>query len=87
MSTKAPSPVKIFPDSSIEKQVYSLVDSLSEFIPVENDRYRLGYGLFKYISGDGDAPEILVKSTKIKIDNISAIELAEKLSEGLNKIK
>lgn len=87
MATKTPSPVKIFPDSSIEKQVYSLVDSLSEFIPVENDRYRLGYGLFKYISGDGDAPEILVKSTKIKIENVSKSELVEKLSNGLSKIK
>ena len=87
MSTKAASPIKIFPDSSLEKQVYSLVDSLSEFIPVENDRYRLGYGLVKYVEGNGDAPEILVKSTKVEIANISASELAQKLSEGLSKIK
>jgi len=87
MSTKAASPIKIFPDSSLEKQVYSLVDSLSEFIPVENDRYRLGYGLVKYVEGNGDAPEILVKSTKVEIANISASELAQNLSEGISKIK
>ena len=87
MATKAPSPVKSFPDSSLEKQVYSLVDSLMEFIPVENDRYRLGYGLVKYIEGNGDAPEILVKSTKVEIANISASELAQNLSEGISKIK
>ena len=60
MATKAPSPVKVFPDSSLEKQVYSFVDSLKEFIPVDNDRNRLSYGLIKYLSGDGDAPEVLV---------------------------
>ena len=87
MATKAPSPVKVFPDSSLEKQVYSFVDSLKEFIPVDNDRNRLSYGLVKYMEGNGDAPEILVKSTKVEIINISASELAQKLSEGIGKIK
>ncbi len=87
MATKAPSPVKTFPDTSLEKQVYSFVDSLAEFIPVDNDRNRLSYGLIKYLSGDGDAPEVLVQSTKVEIANISASELAQKLSEGISKIK
>lgn len=87
MSTKAPSPVKEFPETSLEKQVYSLVDSLAEFIPFENDRNRLGYGLFKYISGDGDAPEVLLSSAKIQFENISTQELSQKLSDGLVKLK
>lgn len=87
MSTKAPSPVKEFPETSMEKQVYSLVDTLEEYIPFESDRNRLGYGLFKYITGEGDAPEVLVKSTKIQLENISVSELAKKLSEGLTKLK
>lgn len=87
MSTKAPSPVKEFQDTSLEKQVYSLVESFKEFIPAENDRYRLGYGLFQYISGEGDAPEVLVKSTKIQVKKISLTELAGKISEELSKIK
>lgn len=87
MSTKAPSPVKTFSDLSLEKQVYSFVDSLMEFIPVENDRNRLGYCLVKYMEGNGDSPEILVKSTKVEIANISASELAHKLTEGISKIK
>ena len=87
MATKAPSPVKVFPDSSLEKQVYSFVDSLKEFIPVDNDRNRLSYGLVKYMEGNGDAPEVLVQSTKVEIANVSASELAQKLSEGIGKIK
>ncbi len=87
MSTKAPSPVKTFPDTSLEKRVYSFVDSLKEFIPVHNDRNRLSYGLIKFLRGDGDAPEVLVQSTKVEIANISASELAQKLTEGIGKIK
>ncbi len=87
MTTKAPSPVKSFPDTSIEKQVYTLVDSLKEYMPIDNDRNRLSYGLVKYLSGEGDAPEILVQSTKVHIKNISASELAQKLTEGISKIK
>lgn len=87
MATKAPSPVKEFPETSLEKQVYSLVESLAEYIPVENDRYRLSYGLYKYLSGEGDAPEVLVNSAKLQIENISAIELAQNLTEGISKLK
>jgi len=87
MSTKAPSPVKNFSENSLEKKTYNLVESLKEYIPVENDRYRLGYGLVQFLNGDGDAPEILVKSTKIKIQGIEYSELAKKLSEGIKTIK
>ena len=37
------------------------------------------------MSGEGDAPEILVKSTKIKIEGITKEELAKKISEELKK--
>ena len=87
MSTKAPSGVKRFSETSVEKKVYNLVESLKEFMPINNDRNRLGYGLVKYLSGDGDAPEILVKSAKINISGIEYSELAKKLSEGLKTIK
>jgi len=87
MSTKAASPVKNFSETTLEKKTYNLVESLKEYIPVENDRYRLGYGLVQFLNGDGDAPEILVKSTKIKIQGIEYSELAKKLSEGLKTIK
>lgn len=76
-----------FPDDSIEKQVYNIVDELKAYIPVENDRYRLGFGLYKYMTGEGDAPEILVQSSKIKIEGISAQELAGKLTEKLKSVK
>lgn len=87
MATLPPSPTRSFPDDSLEKQVYNLVDKFAKNIPVENDRYRLGYTLYKYLTGEGDPPEVLVKSTKIQIDGMTREELAGKLTEGLKSIK
>jgi hypothetical protein len=87
MATKPAAPTKLHPEDSIEKKTYNLVDSLKEFIPIENDRNRLGYGLVKFLNGEGDAPEILLSSSKVTIKGIEYSELANKLSEGLKSIK
>ena len=86
--TTLPSPgTKEFPESSLEKKVYNLVESFVENIPITNDRSRLGFGLFKYLKGEGDSPNILLKSLKIRINGISEEELAGKISEKLQTIK
>jgi stress response protein YsnF len=87
MTTLTPPETKLFPDDSIEKKVYNLVDLLSEYLPVANDRNRLGFSLYKYVIGEGDEPAILVKSTKVKIEGISPEELTNKLNIGVEKIK
>ncbi len=87
MSTLTPPETKLFPDDSIEKKVYNLVDKFSEYLPVVNDRNRLGFSLYKYVMGEGDVPAILVKSTKVQIVGISPDELANKLSTEVEKIK
>jgi hypothetical protein len=87
MSTLTPPGTNLFPDDSIEKKVYNLVEQFSEYLPVVNDRNRLGFSLYKYVIGEGDTPAILVKSTKIKIEGISSEELASKLSVEVEKIK
>lgn len=87
MTSLAPSPVKHFPESSIEKKVYNLIDTFAEFLPIPNDRNRLSFCLLKYLKGEGDKPEILVKTQKLKIEGISKKELAEKLSAGLVEIQ
>lgn len=87
MSTLAPSPIKKFSDNTIEKKVYSFVDTFSNEIPIPNDRYRLSYNLIKYMQGEGDEPKILIKSAKIKYQNISEAELSQKLQKGIEDIK
>jgi hypothetical protein len=87
MSTKPAFATKPHPENSIETKTYNLVESLKEFMPIENDRYRLGYGLFKYLNGEGDAPEVLLQSAKIRFEGIEYSDLAKKLSDGLRGIK
>lgn len=72
---------------SIEKQVYSIVDEFKDNIPIPNDRNRLAFCLYKYVNGEGDSPEILVKTTKIKIEGISEKELATKLKEKVSSVE
>ena len=82
-----PSPkTKEFSQSSIEKKVYKIVELFSEHLPVTNDRNRLAFGLYKFLSGEGDPPEVLVRSSKLKLKGITYDELAKKISEELKKI-
>ncbi len=87
MTTLPPPSTKNFPEDSLEKKVYNIVESLSEYLPILNDRNRLGFSLYKYLKGEGDNPEILVKSTKIKVTGITEEELANKIKNEISKIK
>ncbi len=87
MSTLPPPAVNPTPEQSIENKVYGIVDKFKEHLPVVNDRYRLGFTLYKYMIGEGDAPEVLVKSTKIRVQGISLEELAKKLSQEIQNLK
>ena len=87
MTTLPPPKVKKAPEDSIESKVYSMVETFKEYIPTPNDRNRLSYCLFKYLNGEGDAPKILLKTSKINYEGISKEELAKKLNEELSKIK
>lgn len=86
MSTLPSPATKEFAAATIEKQVYTLVESLQEFLPIMNDRNRLGYALYKFITGEGDEPLITVKSAKLKIVGISETELAKKIEAGLKEV-
>jgi hypothetical protein len=86
MST-LPSPgTNKFSDDSIEKKVYNVIEDLKEYLPILNDRNRLGYSLYKYMQGEGDSPFITLKNAKVKIEGISLEELSEKISAELEKI-
>ena len=87
MTSLPPPKTNNFPDDSLEKQVYNIVDKYSENIPVPNDRNRLGFNLYRFMTGEGDPPEVCIKAAKIKVEGLTEKELAAKLSEELNKIK
>jgi hypothetical protein len=87
MTTLPPPVTKQFPNDSLEKKVYNVVNKFREFLPIENDRNRLGFSLYKYVTGEGDEPGILVKSTKVKVEGISLKELAQRITVEIDKIK
>ncbi len=80
-------PYKEFPADSLEKQIYTMVENLEVYIPVANDRNRLSYNLFKFMTGEGDVPLVSIKNSKITLSDISVEELALKIEEGLQDLK
>ena len=87
MGTLPPPKTNEFPESSIEKKVYGSVEQFSKYLPVVNDRNRFGFALYKYIKGEGDPPEILIKSLKLTIEGIKPETLAQELNKEIGKIK
>ena len=83
MSTLPPPVTKKFPEDSIEAQVYKIVNDFKEFIPVDNDRNRLGFGLYKFVTGEGDHPKILLKTSQIILIAVKGLaKLADMQSKG-----
>lgn len=87
MTTLSPPKVKAAPENSLEKKVYTIVNKFEDNIPTPNDRNRFAFSLVKYLNGEGDPPEILVKSTKIQIQGITSAELAASINEELTKLE
>jgi len=87
MTTLPPPGTKEFPETSLEKKVYAIAESFSQYIPIINDRNRLGYCLYKFVSGEGDPPKVLLRSAKIKVVGIPIDELAEKIDAELKKLQ
>lgn len=87
MTSLPPPSTKNFSDDSLEKKVYNIVENLSQYIPTMNDRNRLGFSLYKYVIGEGDSPEILIKSSKVHVIGISLEDLATKISKEIDILK
>ncbi|HEY5123529.1 MAG TPA: hypothetical protein VIL99_18620 [Ignavibacteria bacterium] len=52
MTTKPPSEINYASEDSLVKKIYSVVDELKEIIPVDNERYRLGFCLNMYMDNE-----------------------------------
>lgn len=51
MTTKPPAEIDYYSDEDQIKKIYNLTESLSEIIPIVNERYRLAYCLYLYLNG------------------------------------
>ncbi len=87
MGTLPPPATEQTSNDKLEKKVYDVVDRLSEYLPIINDRNRLGFGLYKLMRGDGDNPAELVLNSKLTIQGIAQEELVKKIESEINKLK
>jgi len=87
MSTLPPPATKKFPEDSLEKKVYNIAKSLAEYLPIMNDRNRLGYNLYKFMIGEGDEPAVIVRTNKFTIEGITKEELTAKIKSALEKLQ
>jgi hypothetical protein len=87
MTTLPPPSTNKFSEDSPESQVYKIVENMKEYLPVSNDRNRLGFSLYVYLKGEGDKPEVLVKTLKLTVQKISLDDLALKINDELKKIE
>ncbi|HOI30429.1 MAG TPA: hypothetical protein PLZ15_11795 [Melioribacteraceae bacterium] len=87
MTTLAAPLTKAFPDNSLEKKAYGIAESFKENLPLMNDRNRLGFNLYRFLKGEGDSPEVIVRSAKFTLNGITKEELAARLNEEIAKLK
>jgi len=87
MTTLPPPATNFFPEDSLEKKVYNIVEKYAANIPIANDRNRLGFNLYRYLTGEGDPPDVSVKTSKLKLEGISEKELADKVSSDLQELE
>ncbi len=87
MTTLPSAKVKAFSENTVERKAYDLAESFSKYMPIQNHRNRLGFNLFKALTGEGDTAEIIVKTGKYKLTGIDKAEFIKLLTLELAKIK
>ncbi len=86
MTTKPPAKIKEADSSDPLKKIYSMVDELKDIIPVMNDRYRLGFCLNRFYTGESGSVKEAVQSAKPFSCKIPLHELEKIVTEKYNKL-
>lgn len=87
MGTLPPPATEQFSGNTWEKKVYNIVDGLCDYLPIANDRNRLGFGLYKLMTGGGDNPAELVLNLKLTIKGTTEKELVKMIESEISKLK
>lgn len=86
MTTKLPAKIKEEESSRPLKKIYNMVEELKDIIPVMNDRYRLGFCLNRYYTGESGSIKEAVQSAKPFSCKISLQELEKIVTEKYSKL-
>lgn len=87
MTTLAAPLTKKYPDNSLEKKAYDIAEKFKDNLPLMNDRNRLGFNLYRYLKGEGDTPEVIVRTARFTLNGITRDELVAKLNDEIAKLK
>lgn len=87
MTTLAAPLTKQYPDNSLEKKAYAIAEKFKDYMPLMNDRNRLGFNLYRYLKGEGDTPEVIIRTARFTLNGITKDELAAKLNDEIAKLK
>lgn len=87
MTTLPPPSIKQYDNNTVEKKAYNLANSFDKYLPIPNDRNRLGFNIYRNLIGEGETPEIIVKSGKYKLEGIDKDEFIKLLSAEIAKLK
>ncbi|MBS3946036.1 MAG: hypothetical protein KGZ42_11085 [Melioribacter sp.] len=87
MTTLAAPLTKQYPDNSLEKKAYDIAEKFKDYMPLMNDRNRLGFNLYRYLKGEGDTPEVIIRTARFTLNGITKDELAAKLNDEIAKLK
>ncbi len=87
MATLAAPLTKQYPDNSLEKKAYDIAEKFKDNMPLMNDRNRLGFNLYRYLKGEGDTPEVIIRTARFTLNGITKDELAAKLNDEIAKLK
>lgn len=87
MTTLAAPLTKKYPDNSLEKKAYDIAEKFKDNLPLMNDRNRLGFNLYRYLKGEGDTPEVIVRTARFTLNGITWDELVAKLNDEIAKLK
>lgn len=86
MTTKPPPKIKQEQENSAVKKIYTMLEEFKDVLPVSNDRYRIGFCLYRYYTGEaGSVKEALSSAAPITC-KIDLKELGEKINEKYNSL-
>lgn len=80
MTTKAPAGIKPAPAENVTKKIYTVIDSLSGIIPVDNDRNRLSFCLNMFIEGNTDSLLNAIEQANPWSSKVNYLELEKKIA-------
>ena len=86
MTTLPASNINKFNENTIERKAYDLAESFSKYLPIANHRNRLGFNIYKTLTGEGDSAEMIIKTGKYKLEGIEKAEFINLLKSELAKL-